>query len=506
MILSTCNRVEIYAATQLEPAQAFAALQEFLVTRHDYRDPLTDEIYTLSEPQSLHHLFKVACGLDSMVLGETEILGQLKKAYDLALQNGHTGSRLNKAFQRAFNVAKHIRTETNIQRGSVSVGSVAVELAEKIFSSLTDRDVMVIGAGDTSEKTARALLSRGARSIIVANRSHDSAVALAKELGGRAVPFDDWAGEFENMDIVISSTSAPHYILDRARLEPLMKLRRNRPLLLIDIAVPRDIDPEVNFLENVYLYNMDDLQAMVLGGDGNIGSSEGVLLFAILICYIVWAVYQSRRETSEVRRQFEQEYPIPARGSRRQVGRQIGLVLVGLVLLTLGARWLVDGATTIARLLGMSELLIGLTIVALGTSLPEVAASVLASWRGERDIAVGNVIGSNLFNILCVLGLSAAVSAQGVAVPASALRFDIPVMIAVAVVCLPIFFTGQQIARWEGGLFLGYYVAYTLYLVLSETQPNMSRTFGTVMWAVVIPLTAVTLLLSLRGTLRSRRP
>jgi cation:H+ antiporter len=181
------------------------------------------------------------------------------------------------------------------------------------------------------------------------------------------------------------------------------------------------------------------------------------------------------------------------------------LVLVGLVLLTLGARWLVDGATTIARLLGMSELLIGLTIVAVGTSLPEVAASVLASWRGERDIAVGNVIGSNLFNILCVLGLSAAVSAQGVAVPVSALRFDIPVMIAVAVVCLPIFFTGQRIARWEGGLFLGYYVAYTLYLVLSETQPTMSRTIGTVMWAVVIPLTGITLLFSFWRAFSSRR-
>jgi len=245
---------------------------------------------------------------------------------------------------------------------------------------------------------------------------------------------------------------------------------------------------------------------LVLGGDGNIGRGEGILLFAILICYIVWAVYQSRRETSDARQQFEQEYPLPARISWRQVGRQIGLVLMGLILLTLGARWLVEGATTIARLLGMSELLIGLTIVALGTSLPEVAASVLASWRGERDIAVGNVIGSNLFNILCVLGLSAAVSAQGVAVPVSALRFDIPVMIAVAVVCLPIFFTGQQIARWEGGLFLGYYVAYTLYLVLSETQPTISRTFGTVMWALVIPLTAITLILSLRGTLRSRDP
>jgi len=172
---------------------------------------------------------------------------------------------LNKAFQRAFNVAKHVRTETNIQRGNVSVASVAVELAEKIFSSLTDREVLVIGAGETSEKTARALMSRGARSIIVANRSHDRAVALAREFSGRAVQFDDWAGEFQKIDIAISSTSAPHHILDRAKLEPLMKLRQHRPLLLIDIAVPRDIDPEVNFLENVYLYNIDDLQAIANG-------------------------------------------------------------------------------------------------------------------------------------------------------------------------------------------------------------------------------------------------
>jgi glutamyl-tRNA reductase len=262
VILSTCNRVEIYAATSLEPTKAFGALQDFLVNCHDYRDPLTDEIYSLTEPQSVQHLFKVACGLDSMVLGETEILGQLKKAYDLALQNGHTGSRLNKAFQRAFNVAKQIRTETNIQRGSVSVGSVAVELAEKIFSNLRERQVLIIGAGDTSEKAARALLSRGANSILVANRSYEKALALAGELGGRAVQFDNWAKEFVNIDIAISSTSAPHYILDRAKLAPLMKLRRNRSLLLVDIAVPRDIEPEVNFMENVFLYNIDDLQAI----------------------------------------------------------------------------------------------------------------------------------------------------------------------------------------------------------------------------------------------------
>jgi glutamyl-tRNA reductase len=262
VILSTCNRVEIYAATPLEPAKAFSELKQFLKTVHTFENPLGEEIYTLTEPQSLHHLFKVACGLDSMVLGETEILGQLKTAYELARQHQHTGARLNKAFQRAFNVAKHIRTETSIQRGSVSVASVAVELAEKIFSSLNEREVLVIGAGEMSEKTARALLSRGAKSIIVASRSHERAQVLAKEFGGRAVQFNDWAAEFEKIDIAISSTSAPHHILDRAKLEPLMKARKNRPLLLIDIAVPRDIAPEVNFLENVYLYNIDDLQSI----------------------------------------------------------------------------------------------------------------------------------------------------------------------------------------------------------------------------------------------------
>jgi glutamyl-tRNA reductase len=262
VILSTCNRVELYAATASDDLSSCAALRDFLVTARNYTADLDGEIYVLREPHSLEHLFKVACGLDSMVLGETEILGQLKKAYDLALQHGHTGGRLNKAFQRAFNVAKHVRTQTNIQRGSISVASVAVELAEKIFSSLADRTVLVIGAGETGEKTAKALLSRGVERILVSNRCGERAENLAASLGGRALPFDSWESDFAGLDIILSSTSAPHYILNRARLAPLLKLRGSRPLLIIDIAVPRDVEPEVNLLPNVFLYNIDDLQAI----------------------------------------------------------------------------------------------------------------------------------------------------------------------------------------------------------------------------------------------------
>jgi glutamyl-tRNA reductase len=262
VIVSTCNRVELYAVTSSNDRKSLEEIRSYFVESRRYEKSADGEFYLLSQPHSLEHLFKVACGMDSMLLGETEILGQLKKAYDLALQHRHTGSQLNKAFQRAFNVAKHIRSSTHIQRGSVSVASAAVELAEKIFSNLEDHHVMVIGAGDTSEKTARALLSRGAKSLIVSNRSFDRAAALAQELSGRAIHFEDWAAEFEQIDIVISSTAAPHHILDRAKLEPIMKIRRHRPLLLIDIAVPRDIDPEVNFLDSVYLYNIDDLQAI----------------------------------------------------------------------------------------------------------------------------------------------------------------------------------------------------------------------------------------------------
>ena len=265
VILSTCNRVEIYAASDHSGAEVFTGLRRFLVESRGCTMLTEEATYSLLEPESLHHLFRVAAGLNSMVLGETEILGQLKKAYDLALQHGHTAGRLNKAFQRAFNVAKQIRTETGIQRGSVSVANVAVELAEKIFATLKGRQVMVIGAGDTSEKAAKALLSRGAAGVVVANRSLDRAQALAAELGGRAVSLDDFPAELTHVDIVVSSTSAPGYVIDVPKLQPSLHARRGRPLLLVDIAVPRDIDPAVNQLDNVYLYNVDDLQSIAEG-------------------------------------------------------------------------------------------------------------------------------------------------------------------------------------------------------------------------------------------------
>jgi cation:H+ antiporter len=245
---------------------------------------------------------------------------------------------------------------------------------------------------------------------------------------------------------------------------------------------------------------------LLLGLDGKIGRPDGLLLFAGIVVYIVFAIRQSRKETRQVEAEYDHEFGSGERMGPRQVLLQIGFVIAGLALLVLGARWLVDGAVAIARSLGLSELIIGLTIIAAGTSLPEVATSVIASLRGERDIAVGNVVGSNIFNILAVLGLAAVVAPEGVTVPAAALGFDIPFMIAVAIACLPIFFTGYRIARWEGALFLAYYIAYTLYLILDATGHDALPAYSTVLLEFVAPLTAVTLLVLVVRALRENKP
>lgn len=265
VLVSTCNRVEIYAASSLPAGSAAEGLREIL---DQHRAPATEPVggwYRHEGRAVASHLFGVASGLDSMVLGETEILGQLKRSYEAASRHGSTGRVLNTLFQSAFNAAKEIRSTTGIQRGNISVASVAVELAQSMCRGLEGREVMVIGAGDTSEKTARALLSRGARSLIVSNRCFERASALAGELGGRAIRFDAWEEEFAGLDIVISSTRAPHHILDRPRLERLLRHRAHRPLLLIDLAVPRDIDPAVRDLDGIFLVNVDDLQGIAQG-------------------------------------------------------------------------------------------------------------------------------------------------------------------------------------------------------------------------------------------------
>jgi cation:H+ antiporter len=230
------------------------------------------------------------------------------------------------------------------------------------------------------------------------------------------------------------------------------------------------------------------LLSFALGG--RVSTMEGLVLVAGIVVYTVWAIRKSRRERRQIAAEYEQEY---AYGHPRGgLVTDLALVLLGVGLLVLGSRWFLNGAIEIAELLGVSELVIGLTIVAAGTSLPEVATSVLASIRGERDIAVGNVVGSNLFNILAVLGLTAVVSDGGVAVAYAALRFDIPVMVAAAVLCLPIFI-GGRINRWEGGLFLAYYVAYTVYLLLDSSGHDALGRYSAIMLWFVVPGTVITL-------------
>jgi cation:H+ antiporter len=244
------------------------------------------------------------------------------------------------------------------------------------------------------------------------------------------------------------------------------------------------------------------LLLLPLGADGRIGTAEGALLLAGLAAYNVWVVRAARREPALALDVGEVE------GRREGKGgwlRSAALVLGGLALLVLGARWFVAGSVDLARAAGLSETVIGLTIVAAGTSLPEVATSVLATLRGQREIAVGNVVGSNIYNILAILGISGLAAPDGLSVAPSIERFDLPVMVAVSVACLPIFFTGRRIARAEGLLFLGYYAAYVLYLVLAASQHDALPPFSTAMLWFALPLTAAGILASAWYSRRAQR-
>jgi cation:H+ antiporter len=232
---------------------------------------------------------------------------------------------------------------------------------------------------------------------------------------------------------------------------------------------------------------------LVVGLDGVINRFDGALLVGAGVFHAVFTLTKGRNESREVEAEYPNEYSAEGAGVIRRWPRQVFLIAAGIAMLVFGARWLVTGAVGIAQYVGLSELIIGLTIVAAGTSLPELATSLVASLRGERDIAVGNVVGSNIFNIVFVLGLSSLISANGIKVAPSAVTFDIPVMIAVAVACAPIFFTGHLIARWEGFVFLMYYAVYTAYLILNAREHDALPAFSAVMLEFVLPITVLTL-------------
>ena len=300
VVISTCNRVEVYAGAE-DHGRAFDDLTRFLVDHFEIGSADAVEFYHLEDEGAARHLFKVAAGLDSMVLGETEIFGQVKKAYHAAHDAHVTSRRMNKLFQQSFRIGKLLRTGTEIQQGSTSVGSVAVDLAEKIFGRLKGCRVMVIGAGEMSRQTAQSLLSRGASSIIVSNRSFDKAEALAEELKGEAVRFDDWEKVLSEVDIVVSSTSAPHAIIHPEMIEKVLPKRGGRSLFLIDIAVPRDIEPAVNQIDNVYLYDIDFLERVA--ADARVKRKKQIVACETLIQkHIDEKGIEALREDGSVRR------------------------------------------------------------------------------------------------------------------------------------------------------------------------------------------------------------
>jgi glutamyl-tRNA reductase len=260
VLLSTCNRVEIYGVSPWIHGRVHQLFQELTNSDFDF----TPHLYVKEGEEAAKHLFSVASGLDSMVLGETEITGQVKSAYEAAKAAGLTGKKMNQLFQAACSVVKQIRTNTAIGRGATSVGSVAVELTEKIFNrDLSDKTVMILGAGKMGEACVKHLAKRGAKTVLVSNRSFERAEKLAVEFGGRAVRLEDSQAAMIEADILVSSTGSPDIVLRSEDVAAILPARGNRPLVLVDIAVPRDIDPAVAKLPNVFLYDIDDLEAVV---------------------------------------------------------------------------------------------------------------------------------------------------------------------------------------------------------------------------------------------------
>lgn len=246
--------------------------------------------------------------------------------------------------------------------------------------------------------------------------------------------------------------------------------------------------------QEVPIMIMSVLLLLGVMGDGSIGRADGVVMFGLLVLYMGFLTFQSRRATREIVQEYRDEFGgRPVAGWDRHWAVQSLLIVMGLWLLVKGSSWIVDSAVAFATTLGVSEVIIGLTIVSAGTSMPEVAASIAAAMKGERDIAVGNVVGSNIFNVLGCLGLAAIAAPGGLPVPPAVLRFDMWVMLAVSIACLPVFYSGREIARWEGAVFLGYYAAYSTYLILAAQRHALLPVFSSVMLWFAIPLTVLTL-------------
>jgi glutamyl-tRNA reductase len=263
VIVSTCNRVEVYAASR-QREQGVESLVRFMSGYHEVPlEALRPHLYIQCGSDAVRHVFRVASSLDSMVVGEPQILGQVKDAYDLAVEGSATGLVLNRFMHKAFSAAKRVRTETRIAQSAVSVSFAAVELARKIFGTLERKSVMVIGAGEMCELAATHLVENGISDVLVTNRTLARAEALAEQFDGKAVAFDEFGRYLPEVDIVVSSTGAPHFVLGVEPMKAAMKTRKQKPMFLIDIAVPRDIDPRINGLPNVFLYDVDDLQGVV---------------------------------------------------------------------------------------------------------------------------------------------------------------------------------------------------------------------------------------------------
>jgi glutamyl-tRNA reductase len=259
LIVSTCNRTEIYCATE----SGDAGVGDWLQRYHQLGASIHHCLYRHEDMRAVAHVFSVASGLDSLVLGEPQILGQLKDAYRTAQETGTTGPMLNRLFQAAFSVAKRVRTETEIGANAVSVAYAAVRMARTVFSSFENRTALLVGAGDTIALAARHLHADGLRRMIVANRSVDRARELAAEFQGFAIGLDEIPSHLRDADIVIASTASPHPIVTRTMAQDALRARKRRPMFMVDIAVPRDIEPEVAELEDVYLFTIDDLQTVV---------------------------------------------------------------------------------------------------------------------------------------------------------------------------------------------------------------------------------------------------